>query len=42
MKKTGLIAIVLSLPVVSAACVQAVQYSAKNELFLLQHSEMKP
>jgi hypothetical protein len=42
MKKAELIAIVLSLPLISAACVQPVQYTAKNELFLLQHADMKP
>jgi len=42
MKKTGLIAIVLSLALIPAACVQPVSYSAKDELFLRQHADMKP
>lgn len=42
MKKAGFIVIALFLSLTSAACVQPVRYSAKNESFLRQHADMQP
>ncbi len=42
MKKAGLLVVVLSLSLMSAACVQPVRYSAKDELFLRQRADMQP
>lgn len=42
MKKVGLLAFVLLLSLMSAACVQPVHYSSKNELFLRQHLDKQP
>jgi hypothetical protein len=42
MTKSGFLVIVLLLSLISAACVQPVHYSTKNELFLRQHADMQP